>query len=141
MTTSFKLKPIREFMGTIITPVTVSNAQQPEKQISFDGFVDTGATFLTLPAAWKERLGELEKVEDVELELASGEMRTGEVCGPARVKIGNFREMFAEVLFIEMEPNEEGNFEPLIGYLPLEAIPAGIDMLNHRLFKVKIRAK
>jgi hypothetical protein len=36
-----------------------------------------------------------------------------------------------------LEPDEDGEFEPLIGYLHLEAIPAGVDMLNHRLFKVK----
>jgi predicted aspartyl protease len=141
MATKFKLKPVRELMGTIITPVTVSNTNQSEKQISFDGFVDTGATFLTLPKAWKEKLGELEKLEDVELERASGEIRPGEVCGPVRVKIGNFRQIIGEVLFIEMEANEEGGYEPLIGYLILEAIPAGVDMLNHRLFKVRVRAK
>lgn len=141
MATSFKLKPVREYMGTIITPVTVLNVGEPEKQISFDGLVDTGSTFLTLPSVWKEKLGELEKLEDVEMELASGEMRPGEVCGPVGIKIGNFRKIFGEVLFIEMEANEEGNYEPLVGYLPLEAIPAGVDMLNHRIFKVRARVK
>lgn len=141
MATSFKLKPVREYMGTIITPVTVSNTNQPENHISFEGLVDTGSTFLTLPKAWKEKLGELENLEDVEMEMASGEIRSGEVCGPIAIKIGNFRKIFGEVLFMEMETDEEGNYEPLIGYLPLEAIPAGVDMLNHRLFKVKARVK
>jgi hypothetical protein len=72
--------------------------------------------------------------------LASGEFRPGEVRGPVYIKIGNFREISGEVLFTDMEPNEAGDYEPLIGYLPLEAIPAGVDMLNHNLFKVKIRA-
>ena len=141
MATSFKLKPVREYMGTIITPVTVLNVGEPEKKISFDGLVDTGSTFLTLPSIWKEKLGKLEKVDEVSLELASGEIRTGEVYGPVKIKIGNFRPIYSEVLFIEMEANEEGNYEPLVGYLPLEAIPVGVDMLNHRLFKVKVRVK
>ena len=126
-------------MGTIITPVTISNTEKPEKQISFDGLVDTGSTFLTLPGIWKEKLGELEKVDEVNLELASGEIRTGEIYGPVKIKIGNFRPIYSEVLFIEMEADEAGNYEPLVGYLPLEAIPVGVDMLNHRLFKVKAR--
>lgn len=141
MAASFKLKPVREYMGTIITPVTVLNVGEPEKQISFDGLVDTGSTFLTLPNAWKEKLGKLEKVDEVSLELANGEIRTGEVYGPVKIKIGNFRTIYTEVLFIEMEANEEGNYEPLVGYLPLEAIPVGVDMLNHRLFKVRVRVK
>lgn len=128
-------------MGIIISPVTISNVVDPEKRFSFNGFVDTGAMFMTLPSAWKDKFGNMEKVEDVELELASGEKRPGEVFGPARLKIGNFREVFGEVLFMDMEPDKDGNFEPLIGYLPLEAIPVGIDMLNHELFKVKARAK
>jgi len=128
-------------MGTIITPVTVSNGNDPKKRISFNGFVDTGAMFLTLPSAWKEDLGGLEKLEDIQLELASGEKRPGEVCGPARVKIGSFREIFCEVLFMDMEPDDSGTYEPLIGYLPLETIPVGIDMFTHKLFKTKARAK
>lgn len=141
MATSFKLKPVREFMGTIIMPVTVSNANKTGNRILFEGLVDTGSTYLTLPSAWKEKLGELEKVDEFQLELANGEIRTGEVLGPVEIKIGNFRKIFGEVLFVEMEADEGGNFEPLIGYLPLEAIPVGVDMLNHRLFKVRVRVK
>ena len=96
---------------------------------------------MTLPKAWKERLGDLEVLEEVELELASGEVTEGEICGPVRVNIGDFRQIIGEVLFIEMTADAGGEFEPLIGYLPLEAIPVGIDMLNHRLFKVKALLK
>lgn len=127
-------------MGTILTQVTVSNTKDDTSHISFDGLIDTGSTFLTLPRPWKEKLGELEKLDDVEMQLANGEVRPGEVYGPVGIKIGNFRKIFGEVLFMEMEPDESGNYEPLVGYLPLEAIPAGVDMLNHRLFKVKVRA-
>lgn len=141
MASSFKLKPVREPMGTIITSVTVSGIGKSENQISFDGLVDTGATYLTLPSAWKEKFDELEKVDEVQLEMAIGETLTGEICGPVRIRVGNFRQIFGEVLFIDMEADAEGDYEPLIGYLPLEAIPVGVDMLNHRLFKVKAMMK
>ena len=42
-----------------------------------------------------------------------------------------------EVLFIEMQP-EEGSYEPLIGYIPLEQAQAAVDMLGHRLIKVSL---
>jgi hypothetical protein len=32
---------------------------------------------------------------------------------------------------------EDGVFEPLVGYLPLEQSQAGVDMLNHRLIHMK----
>ena len=128
-------------MGKIIEGVTVSNLSDTEDKITFDALVDTGATFLTLPNAWKNKLGELELLEEVELEMASGKIIEGEICGPVRIKIGEFRQIIGEVLFMEMEADTDGNFEPLIGYLPLEAIPVGVDMLNHRLFKVKAIVK
>ena len=128
-------------MGKIIEDVTVSNISDNASKITFDALVDTGATFLTLPAAWKTKLGELEMLEEVELETATGKIIEGEICGPVRIKIGEFRQIIGEVLFVEMESDADGNYEPLIGYLPLEAIPVGVDMLNHRLFKVKAIVK
>lgn len=124
-------------MGRIITQVKVVNVLNPEKFINLDGLVATGATYLTLPNAWKERLGELEKVDEVEFELANGATGKGEVCGPVRIAIANFRETFGEVLFIEMPENDNGEYEPLIGYIPLEQIPVAVDMLGHRLVKIR----
>lgn len=139
--TRFRLKPVEEAMGKIVVDVTVSNFLEGEKSVEFDGSVDTGATFLTLPRAWKSRLGEIEILEEVDLELASGEIVGGEICGPVKIRIGDFRAITGEVLFIEMDPGADGKYEPLIGYLPLEAIPVGVDMLNHRLFKVNAMLK
>ena len=51
--------------------------------------------------------------------------------------MGNFRAVFSEVLFIEMERNQDGKYEPLVGYIPLEQIPVAVDMLGHRLVKVR----
>jgi len=75
------------------------------------------------------------------LELASGNIVEGEICGPVKIKIGDFRQIAGEVLFIDMDAGSDGKFEPLIGYLPLEAIPVGVDMLNHCLFKIKAMLK
>lgn len=139
MWTSYKLKPVKSRMGIVLASVTVANFQDSSKTLNFTAMVDTGSTYLTLPAAWKDKFGELEKVHEVQLELASGELRDGEVFGPVRIKVDNFREVFGEVLFLEMEPDDKGNYEPLIGYLPLEAIPVGVDMLNHQLINAKAR--
>lgn len=128
-------------MGKIIVSVSVASINNSENPIAFDGLVDAGATFLTLPLAWKERFDNLEKLDDVEMEMATGEIRAGEICGPVEIKIGNFRRIYGEVLFMEMQPDAQGDYEPLIGYLPLEAIPVGVDMLNHKLFKVKAIVK
>lgn len=139
--TRFRLKPLEEKMGKIIVDVTVANITKKENSISFSAMVDTGATFLTLPRAWKDRLGDLEQLEMVELELASGEVVDGEICGPVSIKLDEFRRITGEVLFIEMNQGSDGDYEPLIGYLPLESIPVGVDMLNHRLVRVKALLK
>lgn len=128
-------------MGIIVSEVIVTNAVDSDAKLEFSAMVDTGSTFLTLPKSWKDKLGDLILSEEVELEMASGEVIDGELYGGVRIKIGNFREIFGEVLFIDMETDENGDYEPLIGYLPLEAIPAGVDMLNHRLVKMKALLK
>lgn len=138
--TRFRLKPVDEAMGKIVVDVTISSLSE-NQQVTFDAFVDTGATFLTLPRAWKSKLGDLEVLDQIDLELASGEIVSGEICGPVKIKIGDFRQIAGEVLFIDMDAGSDGKYEPLIGYLPLEAIPVGVDMLNHRLFKVQAMLK
>jgi hypothetical protein len=43
----------------------------------------------------------------------------------------------AEVLFPDMQPDEDGEYEPLLGYIALEQAGAAVDMLGHRLVHVK----
>lgn len=124
-------------MGRIITTLKVSNTAQPEKVIRCDGLVDTGASHIVLPSAWKEDLGALELLEVVEFEAANQTKGKGEIYGPVKVQVGNFRAVYNEVLFIDMATNEDGNYEPLIGYIVLEQIPVAVDMLGHRLVKVR----
>lgn len=123
-------------MGRIVAPVKIENALDPTKRIRIDALVDTGASNLVLPKAWRDRLGNLETLETVDLEIATQEIVQGEVCGPVKIQIEGFRPIFSEVLFLEMQPIN-GEYEPLIGYIVLEQSQAAIDMVGHRLLHVK----
>lgn len=119
-------------MGRVVARVTVKNGTDPKRSLTFSGLVDTGAAYLTLPSAWKSQLGDFSASQTITLETATQESVRGEVCGPAQIEIEGFRPIYSEVLFIEMRP-EDGVYEPLIGYLPLEQSQAAVDMLGHRL--------
>ncbi len=123
-------------MGRIVTQVRVENANHPEHHIDISAMVDTGAAYLTLPSEWAKRLGDLPYVEKVEMVTATGEVIDGEMRGPLRLYIGNFRPLHTDVLFVDME-DEDGEYEPLLGYTPLEMCGAAVDMLGHRLVHAK----
>ena len=123
-------------MGRIVCQVKIENATNGHEAIEISALVDTGASHLTLPRAWKDRLGNLKSLGEVELETANQSTITGEMCGPVQVQIEGFRPIFSEVLFVDMEP-ENGSYEPLVGYIVLESSQAGVDMLGHRLFHIK----
>jgi len=91
---------------------------------------------MVLPFAWRDRLGALETMTEVEMETATQETIKGEVCGPIRIQIEGFRPIHTEVSFVDMKP-QDGECEPLIGYLVLEQSQAGVDILGHRLVKIK----
>jgi len=123
-------------MGRIIASVTISNIEDKEKKIRIDALVDTGASHMILPVEWKERIGSLEEIRTVELETATQKTEQGSVCGPVRLQIEGFKPIFTEIVFIKMEP-DQGEYEPLVGYIPLEQSQAAVDMLGHRLVYVK----
>lgn len=123
-------------MGRVITPVTVTNLNDKEKYLQCDAMVDTGAAYMTLPTAWRDKLGELEVAEIVELETADQKIIKGEICSPVYIQIEGFRRITSEVLFIDMEP-EDGIYEPLIGDIILTQSQAGVDIVGHRLVKIK----
>ena len=128
-------RPLRSLMGRIVTSVVVENVAAA-RSVRIDALVDTGAGYLTLPLAWKERFGAFALEEAVALQTATQQVVSGTVCGPALVRIEGFRAIHGEVLFIEMEP-EEGEYEPLLGYIPLEQCGAAVDLLGHRLLPVR----
>ena len=123
-------------MGRIVTTVRIANLQEADKRITCDALVDTGASYMVLPSAWRERLGELEEIATVPLETATQETVEGRICGPVRIQIEGFRQIYNEVIFVDMNP-ENGEYEPLIGYVILEQSQAAVDTLGHRLVPVK----
>lgn len=123
-------------MGRIISSVTITNIADPSKSLRCDALVDTGASFMVLPSAWKDRLGELETIQTITLETATQDTVEGEIRGPVRIQLEGFRQVFNEVLFVDMNP-DDGVYEPLIGYIVLEQSQAGVDMLGHRLVLIK----
>jgi predicted aspartyl protease len=123
-------------MGRIVTSVTIANAADSSMSLTCDALVDTGTSYLTLPSAWKERLGHLEQIRTVEAITATQEIVEGVICGPVRIEIEGFPPVFGEVLFLEME-SLDGRYEPLIGYIVLEQSQAAVDMQGHRLVHVK----
>jgi hypothetical protein len=44
--------------------------------------------------------------------------------------------IYNEVSFVDVNP-EDGEYEPLIGYLVLEQSQAAVDILGHRLVRIK----
>jgi predicted aspartyl protease len=123
-------------MGRIVASVTIENAIDLSKGITCDALVDTGASLIVLPSAWKERLGKLEFLTEIEVETATQERVAAEVCGPVRIQIEGFRAIFNEVAFVDMK-SDRGEYEPLIGYIVLEQSLAGVDMISHRLVHLK----
>lgn len=121
-------------MGEIYSHVTVTNFADPTKSMKFQALVDTRASYLTLPSAWKEHLGDLALLEPVEVETATQQVISGEVRGLVKIQIEGFRPVANEVLFIDMEP-QEGTYEPLLGHLVLQQAGIAVDMLTHRLLK------
>jgi predicted aspartyl protease len=90
-------------MGRIIAPVTIENVSEASKSLRCDALVDTGASHLVLPKAWMELLG-LNRMQELSVETATQEIVTGELCGPARIRIEGFRPIYNEVLFVDMQP-------------------------------------
>ena len=123
-------------MGRIVTFVEIENPSDVEKRIECDALVDTGVSHMVLPTAWRARLGELRELGPVEMERADQSLLQGTVCGPVQIQIEGFRPIFSEVVFVDMKP-EDGNYEPLVGYIVLEQCQAAVDMLGSRLVHVK----
>ena len=123
-------------MSRIVASVKIENITDPAKSLRCDALVNTCASHLVLPNAWKERLPGLQVIRTVEVETAAQATVQGEVHGPVKIQIEGFPPIFGEVLFIDVAP-EDGAYEPLLGYIILEQSQAAVDMLGHRLIHVK----
>ncbi|MCL5278302.1 MAG: hypothetical protein M1376_00145 [Planctomycetes bacterium] len=120
-----------------MTQGRLTSFTDPGRTLVISALVDTGSAYITLPNAWRESLGEVEQLGEVEVEMVDQSVRKGSVCGPVRGRIGEFRPIAAEVLFIDMAPDDDGEYEPLVGYIALEQAGAAVDMLGHRLVHAK----
>ena len=116
-------------MGRIIASVKIENITNVSKIIRCDALVDTGTAFMALPSAWRGRLGRLETVAKVPVEMATQETVDGEICGPVSIEVEGFRPTYNEVLFLDMNPTD-GAYEPLIGYIVLEQCQAAVDLIG-----------
>ena len=121
-------------MGRIIVQTEVTNPFDGDKSIRCGMLVDTGAGALILLLAWKERFGNFRHSEPVELQLVNREVVRGEACGPVQIQMEGFRPIFNEAIFPD---SEDGDPEPLLGYVILEQAQAAVDMLGHRLVPVR----
>jgi predicted aspartyl protease len=123
-------------MGRIVTLVNITNVKNPDYFIRCDALIDTGASYMFLPTAWKERLGDLNFMGTVELQTSTQSTVKGEVYGPVQIQLDGFRSIHNDVVFVEMEAID-GFYEPLIGYIILEQSQVAVDMVGHRLMPVK----
>ncbi len=121
-------------MGKITTSVQVRNALNEDMRLECEALVDTGANYLVLPSAWREKLGPLELRDTVELEAADQSKIIGEIRGPVTIQMPGFMRVSMDLLFIDMQPRH-GQYEPLIGHFVLQQSGAIIDMVEHRLLK------
>ena len=123
-------------MGRIVASIDIQNAAQPDFARKIDASVDTSASHITLPSAWRDQFGSFAMEQEVDFETATQEIASGLVCGPARIQVEGFRVIHNEVLFVEMTP-VDGEYEPLLGYLALEQCGAAVDSIGHRLLPVR----
>lgn len=127
-------------MGLTYSPVTITNLFDRTKVIQCDALVDTGASYLTLPTAWQDRLGKLDLIRQTEILIATQERVPADVYGPVKVELEGFPAAYTEAIFIEMEA-EDGGYEPLVGCLVLEAAGIAVDPVSQRLMKGRVLAR
>jgi len=69
-------------MGRIVASVRIENPLDPNARIRCDALVDTGASFMVLPSAWRERLGQYPETIASSGRLAWAPSRTSKTHGP-----------------------------------------------------------
>lgn len=99
--------------------------------LRFDALVDTGATRIILPNAWRERLGDFPRTRKSVAHTIS-QTQDALICSPAQVSVDGFPEVDAEVVFTRMEP-VDGEYQPVLGHLFLQTCEAVVDMKTHVL--------
>jgi predicted aspartyl protease len=119
-------------VGEVFASVTIVNLFDRTKQIECRALVDTGSAGLVLPMAWIDRLGALQSTEPISFEVADQRIVRGEVGGPVSIQLDGFRRFSGDVFFMDMTP-DDGEYQPLVGYVVLEQSLAVVDMAEHKL--------
>ena len=114
----------------------ITNPLDPSSKLRCEALVDTGASHMVLPSAWRASLGKTATSRFRQAETADQHQIQTEIAGPFLIGLEGFDPVNGEIMFVDMNP-PDGKYEPLIGYLVLEAIPVAVDLLGHRLVEVK----
>ena len=121
-------------MGGTTVETTIENGTDAAVGIRCDALVDTEVAYLTLPHAWRDRLGRLTRLDTVDVQVANQAIVSGAISGPVLLRMKRFRPDLTHVLFIDMDPTHKP-YEPLISYTPLEQAQAIVDLVGHRLLR------
>ena len=114
-------------VGTFTHPITLYSDDRSVAE-TVDALVDTGATFLTMPADMLDRLG-VEPFQSVTLRLANGEVEQRRI-GEVRVQLDG-QERTAVCVF------GESSAPPIIGAVTLQSFLLIVDTVEHRLAPVE----
>ncbi len=114
-------------VGTFTHPITLYSDDRSTAE-TVDALVDTGATFLTMPADMLDRLG-VEPFQSVTLRLANGEVEQRRI-GEVRVQLDG-QERTAVCVF------GESSAPPIIGAVTLQSFLLIVDTVEHRLAPVE----
>ncbi len=124
-------------MGRIVVTIRVSNPMAPEFAFDCKALVDTGASRLVLPEAWRDRLGPL-ATGVMPVKLADQRVFDAECCGPVKIEIDGLGYGHSDIAFLPLEPEYHGEYLPLLGYIALESMGAAVDLRNDRLIAVPL---
>lgn len=97
-------------MGLIKTRIDLSNASDPDKKLSVDALVDTGALHLCIPDHVRQELG-LNTLEQRNIITADGKTHKADYVGMLKVQFANRTSWIGAMVL--------GN-EVLLGAIPME---------------------
>ena len=120
---------IQEPMGTFSVKVTIVNPLNPDRSVTVDCLVDTGAAYSQLPRSLLASIG-IEPFDDRRFVMADGRQGTCQV-GKADFFL-NGRQTPSLVVF-----GEEAA-PPLLGAMTLEGLGFGVDPLSRRLVPIDL---
>lgn len=86
--------------------VDLENPAEPRGYKKIVALVDTGASRLTLPLAWKEQIGSFEMEKTIGLRIATQEVVPGIICGTIKNPSGRVSNDFQQSDFSEYAAGE-----------------------------------